>query len=150
MALIYTYPFYLYRYDHSLTEPPRPRYTCVSLLASGTLGGVLHPHLFRGSEQATRFKHQDQTVPSPPYRVQQIEKISNQTLSKALLADLFQENDGKRNLKSIDTTSAQQIFAIFNLKAPQCDKDRNGAIEGRELKCFNKIWKYFIPDDEYW
>lgn len=57
--------------------------------------------------------------------------ISNQTLSKLLLADLFQDNDKKRVLRSIDPQSAKEIFYIFNLKAPICDKDGNGVIEGR-------------------
>jgi hypothetical protein len=66
------------------------------------------------------------------------------------MEDLFQDNDSKRVLTSIDPQTANEIFAIFNLKPPLCDKDHNGVVEGKELKCFNKIWKYYIPGDEYW
>jgi hypothetical protein len=64
-----------------------------------------------------------------------------------LLADLFQDSDSKRILTEIDPQSCQEIFKIFNLKTPICDKDKNGVIKGTELKCFNKIWKYYIPGD---
>jgi hypothetical protein len=66
------------------------------------------------------------------------------------LEDLFQDEDSKRVLTSIDRQSANEIFGIFNLKPPVCDKNNNGVIEERELKCFNKIWKYYIPGEDYW
>lgn len=76
--------------------------------------------------------------------------ISNQTLSKLLLNDIFTDDDAERSLKEIDVTSASEIFAIFNLKAPVCDKNGDGVVKDIELKCFNKIWKYYLPNDEYY
>lgn len=64
-----------------------------------------------------------------------------------LISDLFEDDDGDRVLTSIDVVSANEIFKIFNIKPPICDKDGNGIVKGLELKCFNKIWKYYIPND---
>ena len=54
--------------------------------------------------------------------------ITNKTLSKLLLADLFKENENNRKLKEIDIKSAEEIFKIFNLKMPNCDKNNDGFV----------------------
>lgn len=33
---------------------------------------------------------------------------------------------------------------------PKCDLNGDGIISGHELKCFNKIWRYYIPGNEYY
>ena len=33
---------------------------------------------------------------------------------------------------------------------PKCDKNGDGVVSGLELKCFNKIWKYYIPGNDYY
>lgn len=76
--------------------------------------------------------------------------ISNQTFAKQLLDDLFQDDDSKRVLTSIPVPASREIFAIFNLHPPLCDKDNDGVLSGPELKCFNKIWRYYIPGNEFY
>lgn len=56
-----------------------------------------------------------------------------------------QSDDSKRTLKSIDTASVNQIFSLFKIQDPGCDKDSNGLVEGDELKCLGKLWKYYLP-----
>jgi hypothetical protein len=63
--------------------------------------------------------------------------ITNQTLSRLLLADVFQDEDKDRTLTSIDVKSCDEIFLIFNLKPPLCDENGDGVVEGIELKCLN-------------
>jgi hypothetical protein len=50
-----------------------------------------------------------------------------------LIADLNQSDDSKRTLVSIDSTTANQIFSLFRLKDPGCDKNNDGNISGDEL-----------------
>ena len=50
-------------------------------------------------------------------------------------------------MKILDAVTANQIFGIFGLKDPDCDSNDDGYLVGLELKCLNKIWKYYIPDD---
>jgi hypothetical protein len=59
-----------------------------------------------------------------------ISQISNQTTANALVADLNQTDDTKRTLKSIDTASVSQLFTIFGIKDPGCDKNSNQQVEG--------------------
>jgi hypothetical protein len=74
-----------------------------------------------------------------------IQKIANPSVVTALTADAAIADDSKRTLKEIDTASANQIFSIFGVKDPGCDKNNDGIIKGDELKCLGKIWKYFVP-----
>lgn len=76
--------------------------------------------------------------------------ISNKTFSELLLADIFTDKDKNRKLKEIDIKSAQEIFKIFNLKMPNCDINGDGIVSEHELKCFNKIWRYYIPGNDYY
>jgi hypothetical protein len=74
-----------------------------------------------------------------------IPKFANQASAVALEADLQQQNDKKRAMNGIDIVTVNQLFSLFRLKDPGCDKDNNGMIEKEELKCLNKIWKYYVP-----
>jgi hypothetical protein len=74
-----------------------------------------------------------------------INKFANQTTAQALKADLEQTDDKKRTLKALDNATANQIFSLFGLKDPGCDKNNNGSVEGDELKCLGKLWKYYVP-----
>lgn len=74
-----------------------------------------------------------------------MERLANQTTADQLRADLGQTDDKKRTLTSIDVLSANQIFSLFGLNDPGCDKDNNGFIEKDELKCLNRLWKCYIP-----
>lgn len=51
----------------------------------------------------------------------------------------------QRTLKIIDVVSANQVFSLFGLNDPNCDKNGNKYLEEEELKCFAKIWKSFVP-----
>lgn len=66
-------------------------------------------------------------------------------MAKAIVDDLNQEDDSKRTLTSIDVISAGQLFTIFGLKDPGCDKNNDSQVNGDELKCLGKIWKNFVP-----
>jgi hypothetical protein len=59
--------------------------------------------------------------------------------------DLNSEDDSKRTVKSIDVPSANQLFSIFGLKDPGCDKNKDGQISDDELGCLGKIWKNYVP-----
>lgn len=72
--------------------------------------------------------------------------ITNPTIKKALLADLNEPDDSKRTLTAIDNQTAATIFAIFELKDPHCDTNKDGVVSGNELKCLGKIWKNFVPN----
>lgn len=74
-----------------------------------------------------------------------INKITNLSVAEAIKADLNETDDSKRKLTSIDTNSASQLFSIFGLKDPNCDKDKSGDLTGDELKCLSKISKNFVP-----
>lgn len=74
-----------------------------------------------------------------------IDKFANQDTALKLKADLEEPDAKKRTLEALDTATANQVFSLFGLQDPGCDKSGNGLIEGDELKCLNKIWKYFVP-----
>jgi hypothetical protein len=74
-----------------------------------------------------------------------LSKLANQQTASSLQADLNNDDDTKRTLNSIDTASVNQIFSIFGLKDPGCDKNNDGSVNGDELKCLSKIWKNFVP-----
>lgn len=93
----------------------------------------LHP----AGQSVNCYQHQNQAVPRGLASVQNISMITNQSLSKLLLADVFQDDDEDRTLTSIDVTSCNQIFLIFNLKPPLCDQNGDGIVDGLELKCLN-------------
>jgi hypothetical protein len=59
---------------------------------------------------------------------------------------LEQSDPKKRTFEVIDTATVNQIFSLFGLKDPGCDKNNNGTVEGDELKCLNKIWIYYVPN----
>ena len=65
--------------------------------------------------------------------------------AQALKADLEQTDESKRTLKEIDTATVNQIFSLLGLKDPGCDKNNNNKVEGDELKCLSKAWKYYLP-----
>jgi hypothetical protein len=124
----------------------RAPFDCVRNFPSAESSSLIHSHC-----ELTDFKqHQNPTVIKGIGRVQNISLISNQTLSKLLLNDIFTDDDAERSLTEIDATSASEVFIIFNLKPPVCDKNGDGVVKDIELKCFNKIWKYYLPNDEYY
>jgi hypothetical protein len=59
--------------------------------------------------------------------------------------DLNESDDSKRTVTSIDVTTTNQLFSVFGLKDPNCDKNADGQVSGDELKCLGKIWKNFVP-----
>ena len=67
-----------------------------------------------------------------------------------MLKDLNEPDDSKRTLKEIDDPSVDDIFEIFKLENPKCDKNNDGVVSGEELKCFGKIWKNFVPNGWYY
>jgi hypothetical protein len=71
--------------------------------------------------------------------------FTNQTTANALKADLNEADDKKRKLVSIDVATVAQIWTLFGLKDPNCDTNKDGQIAGDELKCLNKLWKYYVP-----
>jgi hypothetical protein len=72
--------------------------------------------------------------------------FSNQTFANALVNDLNQAKDANRTLKEIDNNSAAELFALFGMRDYHCDTNRDGVINGEELKCLNNIWKRHIPE----
>ena len=68
-------------------------------------------------------------------------------MREKLKNDLEEEDDSKRVLMEIDVTSARQIFTIMKMPDPDCDTDDDGFIRDLELKCFNIIWKTYVPAD---
>ncbi len=48
-------------------------------------------------------------------------------------------------MTSLDALTANQIFGIFDLEDPECDQSGDGFLTGLELKCLNKLWKYYVP-----
>jgi hypothetical protein len=74
-----------------------------------------------------------------------LNKIANTQAASAIQNDLNTDDDTKRTLNSLDTTSANQLFSIFGLKDPACDINKDGQVSGDELKCLGKIWKNFLP-----
>ena len=48
-------------------------------------------------------------------------------------------------MKEISLTSVGEIFKHFGLKTPDCDKNKNSKVDGDELKCLGKLWKYYVP-----
>jgi len=69
----------------------------------------------------------------------------NQNTANALRTDLNEVEEKKRKLVSIDSTTVSQIFLLFGLKDPGCDTNKDGIVSGDELKCLNKLWKYYVP-----
>ena len=64
-----------------------------------------------------------------------------------ILKDIFEDDDSERDLRDITPETAGELFSIFELQPVECDRNSNGLVSGPELKCLNKIWKYFIPND---
>jgi hypothetical protein len=62
-----------------------------------------------------------------------LDRLANQTAADQSKADLSQTDDKKRTLTSIDTLTTNQIFSLFSLVDPGCDKDNNNLIEKGEL-----------------
>jgi hypothetical protein len=56
-------------------------------------------------------------------------RLANQTFADQLRNDLAQTDDKKRTLTTIDVPTANQIFSLFGLRDPRCDKDNNGFVE---------------------
>jgi len=81
----------------------------------------------------------------PPFRLAAIPTFTNQTTAQALQADLKQADDSKRTLTAIDTLTVGQIWSLFGLRDPGCDLNKDGYVSGDELKCLNKLWKYYVP-----
>ena len=81
------------------------------------------------------------------HRLDNLDKISNKTAAEQLKKDLQEPDNDKRTMTEIDTKSANEIFQIFDLKYPNCDKSDDGFLRGFQLKCLNKIWKYYVPND---
>lgn len=50
-------------------------------------------------------------------------------------------------MKIIDAVTVNQIFGIFQLSDPGCDSNQDGYVIDEELKCLNKIWKYYVIPD---
>jgi hypothetical protein len=74
-----------------------------------------------------------------------LDRLANQTTADQLRVDLAQADNKKRTLSSIDVLTANQIFSLFGLNDPGCDKDSNGYIEKDELTCLNRLWKCYVP-----
>lgn len=103
------------------------------------------PRDHRRCQQPDRCRRQANPVPARPLSLANLDKLANKQTADAIRNDLNTDDDSKRTLKSIDTASANQLFSIFGLKDPGCDKNNNGQVDGDELKCLGKIWKYFVP-----
>ena len=48
-------------------------------------------------------------------------------------------------MMTIDVITANQIFSLLQIKDPGCDKNQDKVLSHSELKCLNKIWKYYLP-----
>ncbi len=57
-------------------------------------------------------------------------QIQNATTRASIQADLNQDKDSSRTLIDIDVASAKDLFTIFGLKDPGCDKNANGRVDG--------------------
>lgn len=79
------------------------------------------------------------------YRLASLNKFANQEVANSLKNDLNTADDSKRTLTKIDNLSANQLFSIFELKDPNCDKNNDGFVTGDELGCLSKIRKNFVP-----
>ena len=41
--------------------------------------------------------------------------------------------------------TANQLFSVFGITDPGCDKNNDQKVAGDELKCLGKIWKSYVP-----
>lgn len=48
-------------------------------------------------------------------------------------------------MTQIDVVTVNQIFSMLSISDPNCDRNGDGWISGSELKCLNKIWKFYVP-----
>ena len=76
-----------------------------------------------------------------------LHRLVNTTAAEELKEDLLEDDDSKRKMKSLDAVTANQIFKIFGVDDPNCDESGDGKLTGLELRCLNKIWKYYIPNE---
>lgn len=68
--------------------------------------------------------------------------FSNQTFATSLINDLYQTDDSKRTLTSIDRNSAYELLALFGIKGSTvCGLDKLQALSGPNLSCLNKIFE---------
>ena len=74
-----------------------------------------------------------------------INKITNKKEAEALKKDLYAQKEEGRTLKELSNASVSQLFGIFGIKDPKCDKNNDGKVAGDELKCLGKVWKSFVP-----
>lgn len=105
----------------------------------------LKPRNHRRRQQRPQIINKEEDVIMTKHSLDNIDKLANKDAANQLKADLNIEDDSKRTMKEIDTTTASQLFGIFNLKDPGCDKNKDNVIKGDELTCLNKIWKYYVP-----
>lgn len=59
-----------------------------------------------------------------------LNSFSNEDFRNKLESDLYENNDSKRQLKSIDVLSAKQLFTIMKIDDPECDHNKDGEING--------------------
>ncbi len=107
--------------------------------------GTTHSWHLRRRKQIPLRRNQDRTVTLHTLRLNALPGLANRQTANSLQTDLNEADDKKRTLNSIDSISVNQIFSYFGLKDPGCDADNNGVVEKDELKCLNKIWKYYVP-----
>lgn len=111
------------------------------------LAGRLHrkPRHHWRRQQGPRRRRQGQVVTFAPFSLTVLDGLANQDIAAKLRNDLNTDDDSKRTVNSIDVASVNQIFSGFGLKDPECDKNKDGQVNGDELKCLSKIWKNFVP-----
>lgn len=124
--------------DHRSFHNPRPRFRGQQL-------DLRRPRHLRWCQQSHLSRRQSRIVNNPSFRLNLLPTLANQATAATLREDLGNVDSSKHKLKDIDVASVAQIFTYFGLKDPNCDTNKNGKIDGDELKCLNKIWRYYLP-----
>lgn len=73
--------------------------------------------------------------------VQNRQMFTNQSFANALINDLYQVDDSKRVLKSIDRQSGYDLLALFGIRGTAiCGLNTKPALTGADLACLNQIF----------
>ncbi len=64
-------------------------------------------------------------------RLKHIHELSEKGFAENLKADLLEHDITRRVMTSISKKNAAEIFKIFKIKDPDCDKDSDGMLKDR-------------------
>ena len=64
------------------------------------------------------------------FSLDNISRFPDSAFASALQADLNNNDDSKRSLKTISAVNANLVFGALGLDDPQCDANKDGSIAG--------------------